>query len=52
MVSPPTPEDYRTSFDPNDTDIMSTFFSEALPSSGGDDSFEVRKYFSFRKSLE
>lgn len=40
LASPQTPEDYRTAFDPNDTDIMSTFFSEALPSSGGDDQFE------------
>ena len=43
QVPSPTPEDYRTSFDPNDIDFMNTFFSNALPDSKEDASYEVKK---------
>ena len=39
-VPSPTPEDYQTSFDPNDIDFMNTFFSNALPDSKEDASYE------------
>ena len=43
QVPSPTPEDYRTSFDPNGIDFMNTFFSNALPDSKEDASYEVKK---------
>jgi predicted YcjX-like family ATPase len=43
QVPSPTPEDYQTPFDPNDTDFMNTFFSNALPDSKEDASYEVKK---------
>jgi len=43
QVPSPTPEDYQTSFDPNDIDFMNTFFSNALPDSKEDASYEVKK---------
>lgn len=35
--SPPTPEDYQTSFDPTDIDFMDTFFTQAMPDGQEDD---------------
>jgi len=45
QVPSPIPEEYQTSFDPNDIDFMNTFFSEALPDSKEDASCEVRQNY-------
>lgn len=41
QVPSPIPEEYQTPFDPNDIDFMNTFFSDALPDSKEDASYEV-----------